>query len=170
MSSNNQNKQNNNQNSNKTSNFDKKNDAFGMPNFEMPNVEVPAALRDMAEKTIAQTKENYDRMKVAAEETTEVMETAYAAYSKGASQITAKLLDNTQAHVNALFDFAKSLTEVKTVAEAVEKQTSFARTQFEALTAQGREIQELSTKIANDTSAPVKAAAEKAGAQFKKMA
>lgn len=60
--------------------------------------------------------------------------------------------------------------ELKTVAEALEKQTSFAREQFETLTSQGQEIQKLTAKIANDTSEPLKNAAVKAAETFKRTA
>jgi phasin len=143
---------------------------FEMPNFEMPKMEVPAVFRELAEKTIAQSKENYERLKQGAEQTTEMLETAFSAYSKGSLELTGKILDNAQAQANAVFDFAKSLMESKTAAEALEKQTSFAREQFETLTAQSREIQEMTTKIANDTSAPLKTAANKAAETFKKTA
>ena len=134
----------------------KQNNKFEMPNFEFPKMEVPAAFRELAEKTIAQSKENYDRLKQSAEQTTDMLETSFPAYSKGSLELTSKILDNAQAQANAVFDFAKSLMESKTVAEALEKQTSFAREQFETLTTQSKEIQELTAKIANDTSKPLK--------------
>ncbi len=124
----------------------------------------------MAEQAVSQAKDNYERLKQTAEETTGVIEKAYGAYSQGAAELTSKVLGNAQSNVNAMFDFAKSLMDVKTVAEAVEKQTSFAKTQFEILSAQGKEIQELTTKIANDTSAPIKTAAEKATKIIQKSA
>jgi hypothetical protein len=40
---------------------------FGMPNFEMPKMEIPAAFREFAEKGVSQAKENYEKMKTAAE-------------------------------------------------------------------------------------------------------
>jgi phasin len=143
---------------------------FEMPNFEMPKMEVPAAFRELAEKTISQSKENYDRLKQTAEQTTGMLEDAFSIYSKGSLELTSKIIDNAQAQANAVFEYAKSLMESKTVAEALEKQTSFAREQFETLTTQGKEIQELTTKIANDTSAPLKTAANKAAESFKKTA
>jgi phasin len=151
-------------------NDNNKNSKFEMPNFEMPKMEVPAAFRELAEKTISQSKENYDRLKQTAEQTTGMLEDAFSIYSKGSLELTSKILDNAQAQANAVFDFAKSLMESKTVAEALEKQTSFAREQFETLTAQGREIQKLTTKIANDTSEPLKKAAGNAAETFKKTA
>lgn len=147
---------------------DNKNSAFEIPSYEFPKMEVPAAFREMAEKTISQGKENYDRIKSAAEETSSMLETAFSTYSKGQLELAGKVLDNTQANANAVFNFVKSLLQSKSVAEAIEKQTSFARSQFETLAAQGQEIQKLSTQIANDTSEPLKNAAEKTADTFSK--
>lgn len=143
---------------------------FEIPNFEFPRMEVPAAFRDLAEKGIAQTKENYDRLKQVAEETTDAFETAYSAYTKGALELTGKLLDNTQAHINAIFAFTKSVMESKTVAEIVEKQTSFTSSQFATLSTQGQDIHKSLTAIANDVSEPIKSVVQGAAAEFKRSA
>ncbi|MGA8996781.1 MAG: hypothetical protein WB463_02755, partial [Pseudolabrys sp.] len=47
---------------------------FEMPKFEMPKFEVPTAFREFAEKGIAQAKENYEKVKSAAEQATDVLE------------------------------------------------------------------------------------------------
>lgn len=143
---------------------------FEMPNFEMPKVEVPAALREYAEKGVAQAKESYEKLKAVAEEATDLVEDTYATCSKGAVEFSGKVIENAKTNTTAAFDFAKEIMSAKSVAEFVEKQTAFARAQFETLTAQTKELQAFAQKIANDTAAPYKAAAEKAFAQFKKSA
>ncbi|MES2907518.1 MAG: TIGR01841 family phasin [Pseudomonadota bacterium] len=143
---------------------------FEMPNFELPRMEVPAAFRDLTEKSVQQTKENYERLKQAAEETSKVAESAFSAYSKGSLELTSQFIETAKAQTNAMFDFAKSLMESQTIAEAFEKQTSFARSQFETLTKEGQKFHELSKEVANNTVAPIKSAAEKAANQFKKTA
>lgn len=157
-------------NDNRNDNTSKQSPKFEMPNFEMPKMEVPAAFRELAEKTISQSKENYDRLKQTAEQTTGMFEDAFSIYSKGSLELTSKILDNAQSQANAVFDFAKSLMESKTVAEAIEKQTAFARKQFETLSEQSKEIQEHVTEIAKNTSEPLKKAATKAAETFKKTA
>jgi hypothetical protein len=47
---------------------------FEMPKFDMPKFEMPTAFREFAEKGISMAKENYDKMKGAAEEATDVIE------------------------------------------------------------------------------------------------
>lgn len=143
---------------------------FDMPNFEVPKVEMPAAVRDFAEKSVAQAKDTYERLKTVAEETTDMIEDTYATYSQGAVEFTGKALDHAKVNTTAAFDFAKDLMTAKSIAEVVEKQTAFARAQFEAVVNQGKELSALAQRISNDTAAPAKAAAEKAMAEFKKTA
>lgn len=144
---------------------DNKASAFDIPNYEFPRMEVPAAFREMAEKTLSQSKENYDRIKTAAEETSSVLESAFSTYSKGSLELTSKVLENAQANANALFDFTRSLLQTKTVAEAIEKQATFTKDQFQKLAAQGQELHKMSTEVANDTVEPLKNAAKNAANQ-----
>ena len=48
-------------------------------------MEIPAAFRELAEKGIAQTKANYDKMKSTAEQATDVLEETYSTASAGCS-------------------------------------------------------------------------------------
>ena len=49
---------------------------FEMPKFDIPKVEMPAAFREFAERGVAQAKDTYEKMKAAAEEATDVLETS----------------------------------------------------------------------------------------------
>lgn len=79
-----------NENNRQNDNTNKQSGKFEMPNFELPKMEVPAAFRELAEKTIQQSKENYDRLKLTAEQTTDILENAFSAYSKGSLELTSK--------------------------------------------------------------------------------
>jgi phasin len=140
---------------------------FDVPAFDMPKMEVPAAVREMAEKSVAQARDTYEKVKAAAEETTDLIEDSYATATKGATDIAGKALENAKSNTVAAFDFYKDIMGAKTVAELIEKQTSFARAQFETLSAQAKDMQAMSQQLATDSVAPYKAAAEKAMAQFK---
>jgi phasin len=140
---------------------------FGMPNFEMPKMEIPAAFREFAEKGVSQAKENYEKMKSAAEEATDLLEGTYATASKGASEYGFKVIEAARVNTNAAFDFATELMGAKSFSEFVELSTAHARKQFEALTAQSKELAALAQKVATDTAEPVKESVTKA---FKKVA
>lgn len=129
---------------------------FEMPKFEMPKIEVPAAFREIAEKGIAQARENYEKMKAVAEETTDVLEDTYATASKGASGYGLKLIEHARANSDATFDLMTELMTAKSYAEMVELSSSFMRKQFDTLTAQAKDLAESAQKIATDTVEPMK--------------
>ena len=129
---------------------------FEMPKFEMPKMEVPAAFREIAEKGIAQAKENYEKMKAVAEEATDVLEDTYATASKGASGYGLKLIEHARANSDATFDLMTELMTVKSYAEMVELSSSFMRKQFDTFTAQSKDLAETAQKVATDTVEPMK--------------
>lgn len=129
---------------------------FEIPNFEMPSMEMPAAFREMAEKGIAQAKENYEKMKGAAEQATEVLEDTYTTASKGCTDYGLKLIEHARTNSNAAFDLYGELLTAKSFAEVVEKTTAYVRGQFDTVTAQAKELVECAQKAANDTAEPLK--------------
>ncbi len=135
---------------------------FEIPKFDMPKMEVPAAFREFAEKGVAQSKEAYEKMKASAEHATEMLETVYTTASKGSTEYGLKSIDIARTNTNAYFDYVSSLFGVKSVSEFVELSTAHARTQFETLTAQTKELATLAQKVATDTSEPIKTGVEKA--------
>ncbi len=147
-----------------TETFARASEAFtgAFPQFEFPKFEYPAAYRDAAEKSLAQFKQNYERMKSAGEETSELMESIYATAAKGASEYNLKLLEAMRANANAYFDFAASLVQVKSPSEVVELSSAHARKSFETLSAQGKELASIAQKVSNDTAEPIKAGFNKA--------
>src|SRR5215475_1729167 len=111
---------------------------FEMPKFEVPKVEMPAAFREFAERGVAQCKDTYEKMRAAAEEATDVMESTYSTAAKGASDYGLKVIDAARINTNAAFDFAGEIMAAKTLSEVVELTSAHARKQYEALTAQSK--------------------------------
>ena len=138
---------------------------FEMPKFEIPKVEMPAAFREFAERGVAQAKDTYEKMKAAAEEATDVLETTYSTASKGASDYGLKMIEATRVNTNAAFDFANELITAKTLSEVLELTSAHARKQFEALTQQSKELGALAQKVATETAEPIKSGVSKVFAQ-----
>jgi phasin len=139
-------------------------DAF---NVTMPAVEIPTVFRDLAEKSIAQARDSYAKMKSAAEEATDLVEDAYETAREGAFAIGVKALDAAKENSDASFAFAHDLFGAKTFAEVIELQTGFARKQFDAYGAQIKALQDLTQKYVTDTTKPVTAQVEKTMKDFK---
>jgi phasin len=140
---------------------------FEMPKFDIPKVEMPAAFREFAERGVAQAKDTYEKMKAAAEEATDVLETTYSTASKGAADYGLKVIEATRVNTNAAFDFYGELITAKSLSEVIELSSAHARKQFEALTAQGKELGALAQKVATETAEPIKSGMNKA---FSKVA
>lgn len=129
---------------------------FETPQFEMPKVDMPVAFRELAEKSVAQAKQTYEKMKAAAEESTAVLEDTYATAAKGVTAYNLKLIECARANTNAAFDFWGEFLTAKSFSEAVELSSSHARKQFEAVTAQGKELTALVQKVTVETAEPIK--------------
>lgn len=127
----------------------------------VPGVEVPPAVREIAEKGLASCRENYSKLKDAAEQVNSALESTYTTASKGVAQYNAKVLEAVQSNVNSAFDYFNSLLASKTVTEAVELSTGHARKQFETLTTQAKDLSALAQKVAADSSEPLKSSVEK---------
>src|SRR6188508_2772416 len=97
---------------------------FDLPKFEVPKMEVPAAFREFAEKSVTQAKDNWEKMKAASEEASDLIEDSYATASKGAADYSLKVIEVSRANANSMFDYAAELLTVKSLSEAVELSTS----------------------------------------------
>ncbi|MEP3048466.1 MAG: phasin [Roseibium sp.] len=135
--------------------------------FAMPQMEVPAAFREASEKGIENARDAYAKVKTAAEGATDLMEDTFETSRQGVVEFNHKAVDAAKSNADAAFSFFKDIMSAKSVAEAVELQSTFARQQFETLTTQTKDLQELATKLGSDVSAPVKDAMEKSFKDFK---
>jgi phasin len=123
--------------------------------------EVPEQMRAFAEKGVSQARDNYAKFKDVAESHNGTMEAVFTTASKGASEYSAKLIEIMKASTSANLDFAQSLFAVKSPSEAMELWTAHARKAFETLTANAKELAELTQRVATETVEPIKANATK---------
>ena len=148
---------------------------FELPKFEVPSFdfsamaqgEIPAVFREFAEKAVAQAKDSFAKLKEAAEEATDAIEDTYETARAGLVELNGKSIDAVKANSDAAYGFAKSLLAVKTFAEAIELQSAFMRQQFEAISAQAKELQEVAGKVATDAAKPTKDVIAKTMEQLK---
>ena len=118
---------------------------------------VPEAVRAMAEKNVAQTREVYDRSKDALDASIATFERTFDAAGQGAAAFNRKIIAIAQRNVSSVFDLAKSLAGAKKLTDVVELQAVYWRKQFEVLTAQAEEVGGLSTKLTAAAAEPIKA-------------
>jgi phasin len=123
--------------------------------------QAPEQMRALAEKGLSQARDSYAKFKDVAESHNGTIEAVFGSVGKGASEYSAKLLEFMQANTTATFDVAQELLGVKSLPQAGEIWTGYTRKQFETLTAQAKELAELTKKIATETAEPIKASASK---------
>jgi len=124
--------------------------------------QVPEQVRAFAEKGVSQARESYQKLKEAAETNNGAIEAAYTSATKGAGDYTAKVIEIAKTNTESAFDFAQALLGVKSLPEAFELVNNHARKQFEILTAQSKDLADITQKVATETVEPIKAGAAKA--------
>lgn len=144
------------------------NDAFDLASFDF--AKMSEAFREMTEKSISQGNDAYEQFKLVAEDATASAQKSFEAMREGMSELSAKALENTKANTEASMAFIEKMTGAKTFAEAVELQGEFFRNSFETLTAQAKEAQELTLKVGEKATAPVKQTVVEATEVAKKAA
>jgi phasin len=105
------------------------------------------ALRDLAEKSAAQAKENLETMSSAAEEATDVLKHSYATTVTGIQDYSTKVLEFTNTNIKAAVEHATKLMSVKTPTEFFTLSNDYAKRQFEILTRQAQELAAIVQKM-----------------------
>jgi len=112
------------------------------------NFDIPAPVRQMAEKSVEQTKQAYDRMMEAARQTQGMFADSTNAMGMGSKELQEKTMQYAEANVQASFDLAERLVKAKDLQEVMEIQTQFARQQMEAYTHQAQDISRMMAEAA----------------------
>jgi phasin len=130
--------------------------------FEMPKIEFPVNLRELAKEVMAQTRGNYEQIETVANETMRVLVSTQSAAAKSVVDYRA-WMKVAHGNVIAAFDFAQNLATAKSVPDVIEYSRAHARVQFDALTAQNKELTELAHYVATQMAEPIKTSIANAG-------
>ena len=129
---------------------------------DLPRMETPQALREMAAKGVADAEATHEKAKVAAEQASGVHKNNYTTVAKGIADYNLKLLEIARANTSTAFDYAHELLGVKSLPELIALSTAHSRKQFEAMTAQTKELTELAAKVTTEVAEPLKTGVTKA--------
>jgi phasin len=124
---------------------------------EFRNAQVPATLRDLAERNVSQTRALYERSKDAVQSVLVSWNKSFGAANQGAVALNLKIIDMTERNISTGFDLAMSLAGAKNVAEAVEMQSVYWRKQLGQLQAQAEEVEALLSRLKANLTEPIKA-------------
>ena len=127
-----------------------------------------AMAREQVEKAFPQAVGKFDEAAAFGKENLDAMFAASAQAQKAAEAIATEVLAFNQKAMEAGVANFKALFGVKSYQEMVEKQTAFARGQFDAAVAGMTKVSEMAVKSANDAVEPIQARFTKAAEQFSK--
>ena len=120
------------------------------------NPAIPEGVRALAEKSVVQTRQVYDRSSDAFDASVATFDKTFDAAGQGAAAFNRKIIDISRRNLNSVFDLATSLASAEDLADIVELQAAHWQKQFDALTTQAEEVRALSTKVTADAGAPLK--------------
>jgi len=123
--------------------------------------DAPEVLRDVPEKTVAQAKENFEKMSAAAGAATAQMKDTCSTAFKDAQDASAKVLEFAHLNINAAFEHARKLSSVKSPAEFFALSNDHMRQQFEVFSRQAQELAAIAQKMTATATASVKAGVQK---------
>ncbi len=111
-----------------------------MSSSAKPNYEIPAEMRDFAEKSVDQARKAFDSFLGAARRTADTMQGSADLARTNATSISSRGFEYAEQNVNAAFDLAQKLVRSRDVQEAMQHQAEFVRSQFAAIQAQAKEF------------------------------
>ena len=150
------------------------NEQFTRQAQEMFNVakdaRIPENIQAFAEESVAKTRDAYQKINAVAKDNAKAMEEMMLTAQAGARSLGEKVLTNTAANTEAVFDAAQAIARARTLPEAARLQADFMQQQLAIASAQTKELFELSAKVARQTFESVNAATAKSFEQLKKTA
>lgn len=111
-----------------------------MATNQTPNYEVPAEMREFAEKSVEQARKAMDGFISAAQKTVDTFEGSANTVQTSAKDATRKTFTYAEQNIAAAFDLAQRMVRAKDMQEAMQIQAEFVRSQFEAMQAQMKEF------------------------------
>jgi phasin len=134
------------------------------------DVRIPENVQAFAEESVAKTREAYNKMNATAKDGAKILEDVMLTAHAGAKALGEKVLSNTTANTEAVFDAAQAMARARSLPEAARLQADFMQQQMAIVSAQTKELFELSAKVTRQTFETVNAATTKAFEQIKKTA
>ncbi|RDI57828.1 phasin [Microvirga subterranea] len=111
-----------------------------MATNQTPSYEIPAEMRDFAEKSVEQARKAIDGFMGAAQKTVDTLEGSANTVQSSAKDATRKTFTYAEQNIAAAFDLAQKMVRAKDVQEAMQYQAEYVRSQFEAMQAQMKEL------------------------------
>ena len=115
------------------------------------------ATKEQVEKASATAFKTYEDLSKFSKENLDAYVAAGTTVAKGFETIGRAWVNFAQETFEAGAQVAKALLSAKTLREAVDVQTDFAKTTFDKLVAEGTKVSEISVKVTNEAAEPINA-------------
>jgi phasin family protein len=119
--------------------------------------QVLGATREQLEKASVSAFKAYEEFSKFQKDNYDAYLAASTIFAKGAENVGKAWMSLTQESLESAAQTAKALLGAKTLREAVDLQSDFAKANFDKLVAEGTKLSELSVKVANEAFAPLNA-------------
>jgi phasin len=110
--------------------------------------EVPAEMREFAERSVAQARKAFEGFMGAVQKTTGAVQSATSLGQNGAHDVSEKAVSFAESNVNAAFDLAEKIVKAKDVQEVLSLQAEYLKHQMDAIQQQTRELGDAVQKAA----------------------
>jgi phasin len=132
--------------------------AFETSIFELPTMAIPGVFLEIAEQSAVRVKESCEKLKAASGEMVDALRETYSTNAKASADYGVKVIEIeiSGVNTNSALDFLTNLMDTKSLSEIIQLSATQSRKNFEATSAQNRELWELAQKVATETAAPIK--------------
>lgn len=130
---------------------------FAQKNYERLFGAGFGASKEQFEKVGTTAFKTYEDLTKFSKENMDAYVVAATTFAKGAEAGGKAWLSFIQETMDAGAQVAKSMLAAKTLREAVDVQTDFAKTTFDKMVAEGTKLSEISVKVANEAAEPISA-------------
>jgi hypothetical protein len=110
------------------------------------DTQVPDTMRELAERSVAQTREVYEHSKKTLQSVLESWQRSFGTAGQGVTALNQKIIDMAERNIETSFDLAKNLCRTKNFAEVMELQTAYWQKQFGELKSLADDVRRRSAK------------------------
>jgi phasin len=112
-----------------------------------PEFGIPAEMRAMAEKSVAQAKQAFEGFITAAQKATNLAEGQATTAHTAAKEASSMAIEFAERNMTSAFVLAQKLVQARDLEEMLKLQAAYVRSQIEALTEQARDIGKLTNRL-----------------------
>jgi phasin len=116
--------------------------------------EIPKEMRSMAEASLGQARQAFEKFLASAQATAGTIEERGATVRAGAKDVGAKAISYAEKNVQASLDYAQSLLHAKDLGEIMRLHSEYVQAQMRSLAEQASEMGQIVSRAAMDAAKP----------------